>query len=248
MPRHFLKLSYLGTAYHGWQRQPNAISVQQCIEDAMAKILRSERIPINGCGRTDTGVHATEFFAHFDADLDPDLDLAFKLNAFMPDDIAIQELIPVGDKAHARFDATEREYVYRVHVGKHPFERHWSRRLWAQPNVELMNEAAQLLISTEVFTSFARVNTEVKTDICDVRKAIWTVDGDCLSFTISANRFLRNMVRAIVGTLLEIGQGKRPLSEMQDIINALDRSAAGTSAPAVGLSLSRIEYPYLHRQ
>lgn len=241
-----MHLSYIGTAYHGWQRQPNAVSVQECVEDALAKLYRCERVPIVGCGRTDTGVHAEDFYAHFDAEGLAGDDMVFKLNNILPADIAIHGLMEVADNAHARFNATERAYVYRMHLGKRPWEAQWSRQILRMPDIDRMNEAAAELIKADDFTSFARVHTDVKTHICDVRQAEWTENDGLLRFHISADRFLRNMVRAVVGTLMEIGQGKYPPEHILEVIDAKDRSAAGPSAKAIGLSLVRVHYPYLH--
>jgi tRNA pseudouridine38-40 synthase len=249
MARYFLHISYIGTRFHGWQKQENAQTIQQSIEEALSTILRSERIPITGCGRTDTGVHASEYFAHFDTDQDLEADdYVFKLNSILHDDIAVHRLFGVDDQAHTRFDALARQYTYRFHLKKDPFSQHFSAKLSHELDIDAMNEACHVLLQTKDFTSFAKINSDTKTNLCDVTRAEWSRQEDSIIFTIEANRFLRNMVRAVVGTMIEIGKGKMDLQQFKDVIAAKDRSRAGTSAPAVGLSLSRVEYPYLQRQ
>lgn len=244
--RYFLRLAYNGEAFHGWQRQPNAGSVQQSIEEALSVLLRSP-IAITGSGRTDTGVHARETFAHFDTDYKiPDKRRFLTgLNRLCGQDIAISDLIPVADDAHARFDATRRTYKYFVHYAKDPFLRglSWETR---PLDLDTMNEAAELLKKTEDFTSFAKLHSDAKTNICKVEEAIWTPIGEGKAvFTISADRFLRNMVRAVVGTLVEVGRGKLDCEGVQRIIDCKDRCAAGTSMPAHALYLWKVEYPYI---
>ena len=248
MARHFLHISYLGTAFHGWQIQENAHSIQQEIETAMNTVLRQERVAITGCGRTDTGVHATEFYAHFDAELDLDaVDYVFKFNGLLPNDIAIHQIIPVSDDAHARFDAKNRQYTYRFHKGKQPFLNHFSSRISQDLDLDLMNKAGEILMEHSDFTSFAKVHSDSKTNICAVSKCEWSqLDGQ-MTLLIEADRFLRNMVRSIVGTMVDVGKGKTNLKDFRDIIEAKDRRSAGVSAPAVGLALSAIEYPYIDR-
>nr|WP_299342008.1 tRNA pseudouridine(38-40) synthase TruA [Allomuricauda sp.] len=241
--RYFIRFSYLGKAYHGWQKQPNAISVQEVLENALSTILRTS-IEIVGAGRTDTGVHAREMYAHFDFETIQDKgQLIQRLNSLLPQDIAIQEILSAAGTAHARFDATERTYEYWVIQRKNPFYADFAHCVWQELHVQKMNEAAAFLLNHTDFECFSKSNTDVKTFICDVRKAVWSQNDDKLVFTISADRFLRNMVRAIVGTLLEVGLGKRNPEEINKIIESKSRSKAGVSVPAKGLYLTRILYP-----
>ncbi|MDE5713895.1 MAG: tRNA pseudouridine(38-40) synthase TruA [Muribaculaceae bacterium] len=255
--RYFLKLSYNGEKFHGWQSQPNAIGVQQKIEEALSTVTRLP-ISIVGAGRTDAGVHAREMFAHFDmpaeiADKDKILN---SLNRLVGRNIAISEIIDVADNAHARFDATERTYKYFVTFKKsafiYPYAWHSPSRL----DIDKMNEAAGELLSVSDFTSFAKLHSDAKTNICDVRYAKWeTPDSfdkdlsglfeDGIVFTISADRFLRNMVRAVVGTLVDVGRKKISLEMFKDIIMSKDRCSAGVSMPAEALFLWKVKYPYL---
>ena len=257
--RYFLDISYKGTNFHGWQIQPNAESVQETIEKALSIILR-EPISITGAGRTDTGVHARKMYAHFDLfKTIPDKSkLLLSLNKLIGPEIAIKDLIPVNDTDHARFDAIKRSYKYFVTYSKDPFIKEY---VWQSPtdlNLEKMNEAAGMLLNIEDFTSFAKLHSDVKTNLCDVSFAKWqkikddpeasdfigkSFDG--LVFTITADRFLRNMVRAIVGTLVEVGREKLSLEGFQNIIEGKNRSLAGTSMPAQGLFLWDISYPFL---
>ncbi len=242
--RYFLQLSYKGTNYHGWQIQPNAISVQEVIEDALSKILR-EKIAVVGAGRTDTGVHASFFILHFEAEntIPENLDLVYKLNSFLPHDIAVQKVWKVSADLHARFSATSRTYKYYITTEKNPYGVETSHKYLKPLDVANMNEAAQTLFDYEDFTSFSRLGTEVKTNNCKIMKAAWTVEEKELVFTIKADRFLRNMVRAVVGTLLEVGKGKLTIQQFREIIEQKDRGAAGASASAQGLFLVDIEYP-----
>jgi len=243
MKRYFLELAYHGGNYHGWQRQPGAISIQETIEERMRLLLR-EPVELTVAGRTDAGVHALRTFAHFDTE--SPLDTAWlqkRLNAFLPKDIAVKNVYPVRSGAHARYDAVSRTYRYVIVPRKDPFmwDRAW---LHYEPlNVECMQRAADILLQYDDFESFSKVKTDVKTFICHIKEARWTRTEDRLEFVITANRFLRNMVRAIVGTLVEIGQGKYPPEKMHDIIRAKDRRAAGPSAPAQGLYLENVVYP-----
>ena len=242
--RYFIELAYNGAAYHGWQRQPNAISVQQVLEEAMSTLSR-EKIKLLGAGRTDAGVHALQMYAHFDVEQEiknPD-ELVFLLNGFLNDDIAINRIIRVQPTAHARFDATERAYQYRISTVKDPFNAPLQYYLKNQPDIELMNQAATILLMHQDFECFSRSKTDVKTFLCNIKKAEWKKEDSSLIFYISANRFLRNMVRAIVGTLLEVGYKKRKADDIDHVIRSKDRSVAGFSAPAHGLYLSRIKYP-----
>ncbi len=241
--RYFVRFSYFGKAYHGWQRQPNAITVQQLLEEAYTTLLR---LPVSlvGAGRTDTGVHAREMMAHYDLEAAPeDEDLIYRLNALLPDDIAVQEIRPVQPQAHARFDAIERTYEYWVVSQKDPFYMHTALYLKKPPDIKAMNEAATVLLDFKDFECFSKSNTDVKTYNCDIRFAAWSEEKDKLIFTITADRFLRNMVRAIVGTLLEVGQGKCSVADVKGIIKSRDRSRAGASVPAKGLYLTRVRYP-----
>ena len=246
LQRFFLEIAYDGTAYHGWQIQDNAISVQQKLNDALSKILR-QPIDTIGAGRTDTGVHAKQLFVHFDVKPSnvPDEDrFLHSLNALLPQDIAIQGLFPVDNDAHARFDATERAYEYHVHFHKNPFLIHKSCQLRDIPDIALMNNAAQFLIGTQDFGCFSKSHTQVYTNICSITKAYWEKTQDGLVFHIHANRFLRNMVRAIVGTLLDIGLKQKAPETIAEIISSKNRSNAGVSVPAHGLYLTKVVYPY----
>jgi tRNA pseudouridine38-40 synthase len=243
--RYFIEFAYKGTHYHGWQYQPNAASVQQTLNTALSLLLRTE-IDAMGAGRTDTGVHASQMFAHFDFDneIDPPV-LVHKLNSFLPKDIAVKNIIPVHDTAHARFDATRRTYEYHIHTFKDVFEDHGSWQLSHALDIDAMNEAAALLFGHTDFESFSKVNTDVNTFNCRIFEARWTKNNDRLVFTISADRFLRNMVRAIVGTLVNVGLGKISVDDFNAIIEGKDRGKAGFSVPAHGLYLTRIEYDYI---
>lgn len=241
--RYFVQFSYNGKAYHGWQNQPNAITVQQVLEESFATLFK-KTIALVGAGRTDTGVHAKQMFAHFDCDGIVDVkDMTYRLNALLPDDIAVQKIFKAADESHARFDATNRTYEYLVTQEKNPFYFDFAHYVRLRLDVEKMNEAAALLLQYEDFKCFSKSNTDVHTYRCDVKKAEWTKKEDVLVFTISANRFLRNMVRAIVGTLLDVGLGKRTLADVKAVINSRDRTKAGVSVPAKGLYLSKISYP-----
>lgn len=247
MNRYFMRLSFRGAPFHGWQSQPNAISVQSVVENALQTVFRRE-IPIVGAGRTDTGVNARTMFAHFDLDGDlPDKGrLLVSLNRLVGKDIAIHDIFGVSDKSHARFDATERTYKYFVSFEKNPFSYPLSWFCPSKLNISIMNEAAQLLLRTSDFTSFAKLHSDVKTNICDVRHAQWIMEHDSMAvFTISADRFLRNMVRAIVGTLVDVGREKISLEEFKKIIEAKNRCSAGQSMPGEALFLWDIKYDNL---
>lgn len=241
--RYFIQFSYNGKAYHGWQNQPNAITVQEVLEGAFATLMKTP-VALVGAGRTDAGVHAKQMFAHFDSNVIADSnDLIYRLNSLLPDDIAVQNIAAVTDDAHARFHATERTYEYLVSQKKNPFNIDAAHHVKLPLNVEKMNEAAALLLQHKDFECFSKANTDVHTYLCDVMKAEWDQKEDILVFTITANRFLRNMVRAIVGTLLEVGLGKRTLADVKAVLNSKDRSKAGASVPAKGLYLTKINYP-----
>lgn len=244
--RYFLVLDYNGANYFGWQRQPEQDTVQERIEKALSTLLRCDT-EITGAGRTDTGVHARNYVAHFDSDVEnlhSNADFLYKLNCILPFDINIQRIVLVKPDAHARFDAIKRTYRYYTTTRKDVFRFPLTYRA-RNLDIEKMNLAAAELLKHTDFTSFSKLNTDVKTNNCTIYKALWTetADGE-LVFTITANRFLRNMVRAIVGTLIEVGYGKISIEDFRQIIEAKDRSRAGTSAPAQALFLEWIEYPY----
>jgi len=242
--RYFITLSYNGKAYHGWQIQPNAITVQEVIENALSTILKTP-MQIVAAGRTDTGVHAKQMVAHFDIENDNDLDanLVFKLNQLLPNDIAIQDIYPVKADAHARFHALTRTYEYYIAEKKNPFYVEQAYFVKHKLDIDKMNSAADRLLNYKNFKCFSRSNTDVKTYNCKLIDAKWTRREDQLVFTITADRFLRNMVRAIVGTLLDVGTGKVAINHLDTIIKSQDRTKAGASAPAHGLFLTSITYP-----
>ena len=271
MGRYFIHLAYNGAFYNGWQTQPELPTVQLTLEKALSTLLRTP-IAVVGCGRTDTGVHASDFYAHFDAEGAVDCNqLVFKLNNLLPPDIAIFDIFPVADNAHARFDATARTYQYHVSDRRLPFRQGQYCRIYFKPDIALMNEAARVLMEYEDFTSFAKLHTQVKTNICHLSEARWdfvpvksyelrvkseadadeklrTQNSELITdyewvFTIRSNRFLRNMVRSVTGTLLDVGRGKLTIDGMREIIEKKDRCAAGVSMPACGLFLTKVEYP-----
>ena len=243
--RYFIELAYKGTNYHGWQYQPNANSVQETLNKALSLLLKTE-IDIIGAGRTDTGVHAKQMFAHFDYDSDIEVEpLVKKLNSFLPKDIVIFSIIKVANEAHARFDATKRTYEYHIHTTKDAFESDDSWFVPSPLDLDKMNEACQLLFKYHDFECFSKTNTDVRTFNCVIFEAYWKQSGNTIVFTISADRFLRNMVRAIVGTMINIGTGKINLTDFEKIIESKDRNEAGFSVPAHGLYLTQIEYKYL---
>ena len=247
MARYFIHLAYSGTNYCGWQTQPGLSTVQQTLEGALTMLLR-QPVAVVGCGRTDSGVHASDFYAHFDAETKEGggvdcRQLMFKLNSFLPADIAIYDIFSVADNAHARFDATARTYQYHVSDRRLPFRQGYYSRIYFQPDIDLMNKAAEMLMEYDDFTSFAKLHTQVKTNICHLSYARWEVVGDEWVFTIRSNRFLRNMVRSVTGTLLDVGRGKLSLEGLRAIVEQKDRCAAGVSMPAQGLFLTRVEYP-----
>lgn len=241
--RYFITFSYRGTDFHGSQTQPNGITVQAVLEEAMATILRVPT-PLTFAGRTDAGVHAECMVAHFDAEKTLPSNLAARLNNLLPDSIAVSGIKRVREDAHARFDATARTYRYRIIMRKDPFLYINHTRVAAGLDFGAMNEAAQFLIGKQDFASFCRIHTDVKTTICHVTEAQWVRENENEAyFVITADRFLRNMVRAIVGTLFEVGRGRMKPEEMTDVIAALHRSKAGHSASAEGLALVEIKYP-----
>lgn len=241
--RYFIYLSYDGTNYHGWQVQPNAISVQQRLNEALSTLLRNQ-IEVVGAGRTDAGVHAHAMVAHFDAPDEIDgVQLTAKLNRFLPSDIAIHKIVRVKDDAHARFSAQSRTYNYWIYLQKNPFRRYYATRITYPLDFEKMNQAARILLSVTDFTSFSKLHTDTKTNNCAVTHAEWVqVDGDLWKFEITADRFLRNMVRAVVGTLIQVGRGALTLDEFVKVIDSRDRCAAGDSMPGNSLSLVDIKY------
>ena len=273
MGRYFIHLAYNGANYNGWQTQPGLPTVQETLEKALSTLLR-QPIAVVGCGRTDTGVHASDFYAHFDIESTSQQvnkstsvcedslsrclvdSLTFKMNNLLPPDIAIYDIFPVADNAHARYDATARTYQYHVSDRRLPFRQGQYCRIYFKPDIDKMNEAAQVLMEYDDFTSFAKLHTQVKTNICHLMEAHWDfvpVKSYELKFkseaeyewvfTIKSNRFLRNMVRSVTGTLLDVGRGKLSIEGLREIIEKKDRCAAGVSMPACGLFLTKVEYP-----
>ena len=244
MQRYFIYLAYDGTSYHGWQVQPNGVSVQECLTKALSTLLR-QAVDVVGAGRTDAGVHARLMVAHFDSPQAlNEVFMADKLNRLLPPDISVYRLRAVRPNAHARFDATSRTYRYYVTTAKMPFERQYRCRLFSMPDFNRMNEAAQTLFDYTDFTSFSKLHTDVKTNNCRIMQARWErLDEVTWVFTIQADRFLRNMVRAVVGTLLEVGRGKLSVEGFRKVIEQKDRCRAGTSVPGCALFLEDITYP-----
>ena len=245
MHRYFMRLAYRGEPFHGWQYQPNAISVQQVLEECLSTVLRTE-VKITGAGRTDTGVNARMMVAHFDMEhrLDDTKRLVNALNSIVGKDIAVYGISPVHADAHARFDAISRTYHYYAVSEKSPFFYPLSWKAPAHLDYAAMNRAAKHLLDTEDFTSFAKLHTDTKTNICKVTEAEWREVPGGHVFVISADRFLRNMVRAVVGTLVDVGRGKLSEQQFKDIIERRDRCAAGTSMPPQALYLWDVKYPY----
>jgi len=242
--RYFIELSYKGTNYHGWQVQPNAISIQELLNKALTTIFRT-KINVVGAGRTDTGVHAEQLFAHVDFKNEIDIkDAVYKLNSLLPNDIVVKNIMRTTETVHARFDAASRSYEYRIFLGRNPFliDTIWQLNN-AKLNIIKMNEASEILKNHTNFKCFSRTNSNVKTYNCDVRRAEWIQTNEMLVFYITADRFLRNMVRAIVGTLIDVGKEKLTLDDFKQIIESRNRCNAGTSAPAKGLFLTQVTYP-----
>ncbi len=239
--RFFIELAYRGTNFHGWQRQPNAHTVQEAIESAMATLLRCE-VELVGCGRTDTGVHSSFYVAHFDYQGSTPIDQQFvyRLNAILSRDIAIQRIYP--SEKHARFDAMEREYQYFISRHKDPFSQHQSWQMTKPLDVEMMQLAADKLLTNDNFSAFEKVGSDNKTSLCKITKAQWSITDERYTFTIVADRFLRGMVRLIVGTLVDVGRGKLSPEDFGDIIQSRDCRRASAAAPYDGLFLTRIEY------
>ncbi|MBE0676407.1 MAG: tRNA pseudouridine(38-40) synthase TruA [Bacteroidales bacterium] len=243
--RYFIFLSYRGTNYHGWQRQPGSPTVQQLLERVLSLKLGNETA-VTGAGRTDAGVHASFYCAHFDAareDLAGNSDFTYGLNRFLPPDVAIDRIVRVASNASARYSALSRTYVYRIIRRKDPFTTETGWHYSGELNVSLMNEASAILLEYNDFASFCRSDSDVKTTICKIESATWVENDSALEFHITADRFLRNMVRAITGTMIEIGQGKISLQDFRQIIESHDRTRAGQSAPAKGLFLTGVQYP-----
>lgn len=244
MQRYFIEFSYFGKNYFGYQRQPREISVQELLENALSTVIREE-IKITGAGRTDTGVHAKKMFAHFETTQVLSENLVYQLNSFLPEDISIKRIFPVKKDFHARFDATFRTYEYYISLNKNPFKTDFSWQIRrGNLDVNKMNEASKILFDFIDFTSFSKVNTDTKTNNCKIYKAVWEQNKNELKFTISADRFLRNMVRAIVGTLVDVGARKLSVEDFKQIILAKNRNLAGTSAPAQGLFLVDLGYDF----
>jgi len=241
--RYFFEISYHGKNYAGWQNQANATSIQSVIENALSKMFRSD-INIIASGRTDTGVHCVQQYFHCEIDKPFERDeLIIKMNSFLPKDIVVKSIRKVKPDANARFDAYERTYVYKITRKKNPFLEGLAWHFFKPLDVQTMNKAAALLIGEHDFECFSKVNTDVNHFLCDIKKAEWKEEGQMLEFTITANRFLRGMVRSIVGTLLDVGTGKTSLKQFQAIVNSRDRKKAGPNVPAQGLYLEKVKYP-----
>ena len=247
MSRYFLKLAYDGTAYHGWQVQKNAHSVQAEINSALQTLLSDKEINVTGCGRTDTGVHASDFYLHFDIqeEIEDKDNFAHRLNQILPKDIVISECSNVHSEAHTRFDATSRTYQYHIITRRDPFKQKFTARFPQELDVNKMHEVVQELVRFTDFTSFSKLHTHALTNNCKIFHAKWFEDNGEIIFEIKADRFLRNMVRAIVGTCIEVGKGNMTKEQFIEVIEAKDRQEAGHSVPAKGLFLTRVEYDYL---
>ncbi len=250
MSRYFIHMAYDGTFYHGWQVQPNGKTVQEVLENALSVLLQN-KIQVTGAGRTDTGVHASFFVAHFDLEESPasysfsgpdDPQFTFKMNRFLPDDIVVYSIKKVESDLHARFSAIKRSYHYHISTRKPVFNRHYTYHHYGNLDLERMNQCCSVVLHTRDFTSFSKLHTDVKTNDCKVIRANWSETEGGYLFEISADRFLRNMVRSLVGTMLEAGQGKLDVETFQRIVDAKDRGKAGQSVPAAGLFLVDITY------
>ena len=240
--RYFVEFSYNGNKYHGWQKQPNANSVQQELIKCLSILLQTE-VDIVGAGRTDAGVHAVQMFAHFDYQLSFDIKrIVYKMNSFLPNDISVSKIFKVKKDTHARFSAISRTYKYYISEKKNIFDPN-IHLVYKNLDLEKMNNSCVYLIGKQDFTSFSKVNTETFTNNCTITKAVWKKEGDNYVFTITANRFLRNMVRSIVGTMIDVGCGKINASEVKNILEKKDRCEAGVSVPAKALFLTQINYP-----
>ena len=243
MPRYFIHMAYDGSRYHGYQIQPHSASVQQTLEQCLSLKL-GQTVSVTGCGRTDTGVHARNYYAHFDIEnvIEDTVSLVHQINAFLPTDIAVYRIWKVAPELHARFSAVSRTYHYYITRTKNPFHTQDAYFLYGDLDVGKMQQAANSLLDYQDFTSFSKVHTQVKTNICKVMEARWIEQDGLLVFRIKADRFLRNMVRAIVGTLLEVGKGRMSLEGFRAVIERKDRCEAGTSVPAHALFLEDVEY------
>lgn len=240
--RYFVQFSYFGKPFHGWQIQPNAITVQEKMNHVFSTLLNS-KINVVGAGRTDTGVHAKDMWAHFETDQELSVPFIKKANSFFQKDIALLNIYKVEDQAHTRFDAISREYEYHINLLKNPFKTDFAWLVRKEPDMDRMQAAADILFDFTDFTSFSKTRTQTKTNNCKILKAQWSQNDEDLIFTIKADRFLRNMVRAIVGTLLEVGHHKISVDRFKEIVELKDRTKAGESAPAHGLFLTKVEYP-----
>lgn len=245
--RYFLEITYDGTNFHGWQFQPNAITVQEVLTKAVNVFVKDKELSLVGCGRTDRGVHASQFFVHFDSDVELDIsNFIYKANKILPYEISIKKCFKVHDIAHARFDATSRTYQYFIHQDKNPFKQRFSLYYERELDLDKMNEASKLILNYKDFTSFARLHADTHTNDCNIYHAFLIKKEDGVIFEIKANRFLRNMVRSIVGTLLDVGTGKTSIEEFIKIIEAKDRNKAGDSVDGRGLFLTKVEYPFIY--
>ena len=245
--RYFIEIAYNGTAYHGWQIQKNALSVQEFVNKVLSKLCRQD-IETLGCGRTDTGVHARQLFAHVDIPADIDVlnpQFLLSMNSMLPFDIVVKRFIKVAPDAHARFDATMRSYQYHIHFIKDPFLHNLSWLLRDKPDLALMNQAAAILMEYQDFSCFSKSNTKTLTNNCLIQRAEWVKTENGIAFHISADRFLRNMVRAIVGTLIRVGKKEMEVEDIRKVIDSKNRSVAGESVAACGLYLTEVIYPYL---
>lgn len=241
--RFVLEISYCGTAYHGWQMQSKSISVQQVMETELSKLMQ-EPISVVGCGRTDTGVHAAQYFLHFDVSSDLPEKFLFRINQMLPKDIAVHDVFEVDEKFHARFLATYRKYIYKTVFRKDVFATDLCLHLWRKPDVDRMNKACDELLKFNDFASFCKSGSDQKTTVCDLMECFWEEEGDHLYFHVKADRFLRNMVRALVGTLLDVGYGKIEVEDIAGIVKSKDRSKSGKSVAARGLYLAEIGYDW----
>ena len=247
LPRYFLQLAYNGKNYHGWQYQLNtSLTIQQILQERLSLLLH-EKITLIGCGRTDTGVHAKEYYAHFDCGkedlLNDKHNWLFKMNHCVPKDISLINILPVQNNANARFSATARTYKYYIHQVPNPFVNDFSAYIYGLIDVNLMNEAAEIIKNTKDFTSFTKVNNNHANYICDIMECNWLRENNTIVFTIKANRFLRNMVRALVGTMIEVGTKKITVKDFESIVLSKNRNEAGVSITGKGLHLENIEYP-----
>ena len=245
MSRYFLHLAFNGTQYCGWQIQPKVSTVQETLERVLAVFVPDHR-GVMGCGRTDTGVHARNFYAHFETDSELPAEFVYKMNAVLPRDISVYDCMEVAPDVHARFSATRRRYTYHVHFRKNPFLNDFSVFHRTELDIEAMNKACATVLGNRDFTSFSKSQTQVKHNFCELFRADWQINSEGMVFTVEANRFLRNMVRAMAGTMFLIGEGKEPPEHMKRVLDAMDRGAAGKSAYPQGLFLDEITYPQLN--